>query len=272
MSKFSRSNVTLQTIQAFFLHDGFGWAAKIAFYGLFAIIPLTMIMTSIVGFFLGSSDELMAQVAHNILLLFPILHDDLVHNLSSLMEQKSSLGSIGVIFLIFVASILVVTISQAFDVIFQTKRKRHFLHSYLVGASLLFIFSIVFFLPAMVQILEGLLHRYGFIFPFGEIWNTKLFFGFSMFLGFVATVKFVPIEKVLLRHAAIGGIIFALGLLIAKHLFRWYMLVALTRYNIIYGSFTAMILLLLWIYYVAVVLILASESVAILKRRLEEKG
>ncbi|MBI4126723.1 MAG: YihY/virulence factor BrkB family protein, partial [Deltaproteobacteria bacterium] len=68
-------------------------------------------------------------------------------------------------------------------------------------------------------------------------------------------------------YAAIGGVIFAGGIALAKFLFRWYMVVAFTRYNIIYGSLTAVVLFVVWIYYVSVILLMATEAAAVLQGR-----
>jgi uncharacterized BrkB/YihY/UPF0761 family membrane protein len=111
----------------------------------------------------------------------------------------------------------------------------------------------------MVRVLEGLLNRYGFNFPLSEFLTTDVFFFIVAFLAFVVGTVVIPNQKVYARYTAIGGIVFAAGIGLAKVIFRWYMGMALTRYNIIYGSFTAIILFIVWAYYLAIVLLLAAE-------------
>jgi membrane protein len=67
---------------------------------------------------------------------------------------------------------------------------------------------------------------------------------------------------VYIRYAMVGGVIFSVGIGVAKFLFSWYLGFAMTRYNVIYGSLTAVILTVVWIYYMSVVLLFSAEIVS----------
>jgi len=249
-------------LKSFFNDDCFSLSANIAFCAVLAIVPLTMIMVSIAGYFLGSSMEIFQEIVNGIGNALPVGRDEFVANLKTVMDQRSSLGIVGIVFLVFIATILVGSIEHAFDTIFRTVKRRNFFHSRLVGIGLIFLISLLFFIPTMIRILEGLLNRYGFIFPFGGIFRTDIFFFLGAFLVFVMGSVVIPNEKVYARYAAIGGIVFSVGIGVAKLIFRWYMDVAITRYNLIYGSFSAAVLYIIWTYYLAVVLLLSAEVVA----------
>lgn len=249
-------------IKSFFEDDCFSLSANIAFCTLLAIVPLTMIMVSIAGYFLGSSGDVFQQIANNIIGVLPVGRDEFIANMRSLMEQKSSLGIVGVIFLVFIATILVGSIERAFDTIFRSVKRRNFFHSRLIGIGLIFWITLLFFIPTMIRVLEGLLYRYGFDFPLSEFLTTDVFSFFVAFLAFLIGTVVIPNQKVYVRYAAIGGIVFAAGVGVAKLIFRWYMGIAITRYNLIYGSFTAAILFIVWTYYLANVLLLSAEVVA----------
>ncbi len=249
-------------IKSFFDDDCFSMSANIAFCTLLAIVPLTMIMASIAGYFLGSSGDVFGQIANGIVGVLPVGREEFIANMRSLLEQRSSLGIVGVIFLVFIATILVGSIERAFDTIFRSVKRRNFFHSRLIGIALIFWITLLFFIPTMIRVLEGLLYRYGFDFPLSEFLTTDVFAFFVAFLAFVIGTVVIPNQKVYARYAAIGGIVFAAGIGVAKLIFRWYMGIAITRYNLIYGSFTAAILFIVWTYYLANVLLLAAEVVA----------
>ena len=246
-------------IRSFFEDDCFSMAANIAFCAILAIVPLTMIMVSIAGYFLGSSGDVFQGIVTGLVGVIPVGKEEFIANMRSLMEQRSSLGIVGVIFLVFIATILVGSIERAFDTIFRSVKRRNFFHSRLIGIALIFWITLLFFIPVMVRVLEGLLNRYGFNFPLSEFLTTDVFFFIVAFLAFVVGTVVIPNQKVYARYTAIGGIVFAAGIGLAKVIFRWYMGMALTRYNIIYGSFTAIILFIVWAYYLAIVLLLAAE-------------
>lgn len=254
-------------LKSFFRDDCLNLAANISFCALLAIIPIAMMMVSIAGYFLGGSQDALqriAEVAGNIL---PVGRETFIANLESILDQRGSLGVVGIGFLIFIATILVGSIEHALDIVFKTTRRRHFLHSRLLGVALIFWVTLLFSLPSMAQILEGLLARFGFNFPLSELMTAKVFFILVAFLAYVMTVVVVPNRRVHIRYALLGGVVFAVGIGVAKFLFRAYMLFALTRYNIIYGSLTAVVLLVVWIYYLAVVLLITAEFVAALEER-----
>lgn len=254
--------------KSFFKDDCLNLAANISFCALLAIIPIAMMIVSIAGYFLGGSEEAVQKITAIAANILPVGRELFVANLQSIMEQRSSLGIVGVVFLVFIATILVSSIEHSLDIVFKTVKKRNFLHSRLLGIALIFWFTLLFSLPTMAQILEGLLDRYGFDFPLSGFMAGKAFFFLVAFLAYVMTVIIIPNMKVYFRYAAVGGVIFAIGIGVAKFIFKWYMLFAIQRYNIIYGSLTAVVLLVVWIYYLAVVMLLTAEIVAVMQERM----
>lgn len=254
-------------IKSFFQDDCLNLAANVSFCALLAIIPVAMMIVSIAGHFLGGSEEAVRKIVEMSSNILPVGKDLFAANLQSIVDQRSSLGIIGVVFLVFIATILTGSIEHSLDTVFKAVKKRNFFHSRLLGVALIFWITLLFSLPTMAQILEGLLERYGFDFPLSEFMTGKAFFFVVAFLAYVMTVVVVPNHKVYFRYAAVGGIFFAMGLGAAKFIFRWYMFFAIQRYNIIYGSLTAVVLLIVWIYYLAVVMLLSAEIVAALQMK-----
>ncbi|MFA4875106.1 MAG: YihY/virulence factor BrkB family protein [bacterium] len=251
-----------RVIHSFFLDDCLNYAANISFCALLAIIPIAMIMVSIAGYFLGSSQGALDRIIQLATDVLPVGREAFVANLQSVLDQRASLGIAGIVFLLFIATILVAAIERALDAIFRTPSRRNFFHSRLVGIALIVGATVLFSLPAMAQILEGLLQRYGFGFPLSDFMSGKAYLFLVAFLTYVMTIVVIPNRRIYIRYAAIGGIIFSVGIVVAKLIFRAYMIFALQRYNIIYGSLTAVVLLVVWIYYLSVVVLLSAEFVA----------
>ena len=64
---------------------------------------------------------------------------------------------------------------------------------------------------------------------------------------------------------------FAPGIIIARWIFRTFMDLSMTRYNVIYGSLTAAIVLIMWIYYLALTALISSEVVSSIQKHRHEK-
>lgn len=251
--------------KSFFRDDCLNMAENLSFCALLAIIPIGMIMVSIAGYFLGGASEAVNGIINFVSDAMPIGRDQFVANLQAVMDQRSSLSIFGVLFLIFIAMILMASVERSFNVIFKSAGKRNFFHSRLLGIAVIFWVTLIFSLPTMSQILEGLFNRYGFDFPLSWLMSGKIYFLLVAFLAYVMTVVVIPNQKVYFRYAAVGAVFFALGINAARVIFQSYMIFAFNRYNIIYGSLTAVVTMIVWIYYLSVVTLLSAELVAVLQ-------
>lgn len=249
-------------VKNYFRHDCLYLATHISFCGLLSLIPMILIAVSITGFLLGSSNDIYQQLVSAIVDLLPQGKDFLMNNLRQVVGQRHSLGVLGAIMLIFIATILFGAMERSLDIIFESEKRRNFFHSRLVAIGMIMLISLFFFMPTIADLLTKGLVRFGFHFPLGDIVRGKTFLALFTFFAFVAIVVIIPHHKVRFRYAAFGGVFFAFGVWLARLWFRWYMMKAFSQYNVIYGSITALILLLLWFYYASNILLFSAEIVA----------
>lgn len=251
----------------FLRHDCFYLASHIAFCATLSLLPLILIVVAVVGSLLGSSQEVYQQLVKVITEILPQGKTFLTANLTQVINQSRSFGAAGVVILIFIATLLFAAIERAFDVIFESAKSRNFFHSRLLAILLMVLISLFFFLPTAADLMTRALARFGFLFPLGAVFRGPLFYFIFSFSAFVSVVMVIPNQRVRFLPALAGGTIFALGIFVAKQIFRWYMFRAFAQYNLIYGSLTALVLLLLWIYYVSNILLLSAEIAAYLQLR-----
>jgi len=263
--KMKSKKVFLHIFQAFFEHDCLNLAASLSFYAILSLIPLSIIMLSVAGFLFGSYEGLVEKLAQDFVHMVPLSYPDLLQNINTLLANKSSFGILGIFFLLFTATILFTNLEKVMNKIFQTTRSRNIFQSHMLGILIIFLISILFFAPSMLQLLAGLFGGYAVPFALRDFFNAKVFFILSTFIAYLLAVHIIPTRKVALRYSAFGALVFSFGLLGAKLFFRWYMYFALERYNFVYGSLSALVLSILWIYYLAVVTLFALEVTAVLQ-------
>ena len=88
---------------------------------------------------------------------------------------------------------------------------------------------------------------------------SSRFVAFLLMLAvFLLLYKFIPNVKTYWRYVWPGALLAAILFEIARSLFIFY-LEHLANYELIYGSITSIIALLVWIYYSALILILGAE-------------
>lgn len=249
-------------IKSFFKDDCLNFAANISFYALLALIPVGMLMVSIAGYFLGASNEAFQRIVDLATNVIPVGKEIFIANLQSIQDQRASLGIVGILFLFFISTLLVVSIERALDRVFDTPSRRNFFHSHLLGVAIIFWITLLFSLPTMANILEGLLYKYDFHFPLSDLMVGKVYFFLVSFLAYLMIIVVVPNRKIFIRYAVVGGVFFSVTLGVAKHIFSAYMVFAIHRYNIIYGSLTAVVLFVLWIYYLSLIMLFSAEIVS----------
>ncbi|MCB1215667.1 MAG: YihY/virulence factor BrkB family protein, partial [Deltaproteobacteria bacterium] len=66
--------------------------------------------------------------------------------------------------------------------------------------------------------------------------------------------------------------LFALGVFLAKIIFQAYLSHALDRYHWVYGSLAALIVAVLWVYYLSLIFVFCAHLVAILANPTPAKG
>lgn len=260
-------NIIRDLFKSYKEHDCLSLAANISFFAILSVIPLLMITMSVAGFVLGGTQGLFDQIVSTLTSVLPKGQDELAANLQAIISGRSQIGGIGILFLLFIASLLFSSVEHALDRIFQSVKKRNFFHSRLFSVLLMFGVISILFLPTMVGFFESALVRFNIPIPLGDVATNKMFFTAMMVASFVAAVIIIPNHDVKFKFAIAGGIFFAVGVGLAKFLFRFYIAHSFDRYNIIYGSLTVLVVTILWIYYLANVFLISSELVAVLQRR-----
>ena len=89
------------------------------------------------------------------------------------------------------------------------------------------------------------------------------FFSFCMIF---LVYKIIPNKKIRVKAAFQATLFTALLWESAKHFFGWYVL-RLKGFTVIYGSLSALVIFVLWIYYSAAILFLGGEVAALLEDR-----
>jgi membrane protein len=258
-----------------FVRDGcLNLSAALAFYTILSLIPLLFLLMSAVGYVMGSSDE-----AYRLTLSFferfaPQANPAIFDEVKALAQRASVLGWVGVLAMVWTASLIFSSLEYAMGVVFRVERQRNFLKSKLMALSMVPGSILIFLLSLsttpilrVMQILDV------------EFWGFSLgksgFFDFLvgylfpyliLTVGFTAIYKIIPPIKVAFHYALAGGASGALLFEVAKHFFGWY-IGRTTHYNFIYGSLEAFVILVVWVFYSSTILLFCAEVVSAYRRR-----
>jgi len=259
-------------LKAFLRHGCASLAASLAFFSLLSLFPLAFLLLYSISFL--ASQNLGEQFLLSFLKAFlPSLGDDLARELHRISALESVRWIVSLSCAWF-GALVFYELDYALNVVFESTWRRHPLISTaisvaLLGAtSLLLVVSyvaaqIILFLTAYVPNLWGLdlasLAAHDFMLTY-----TVPFL--LAFLTVSLLYRYVPRRPPEWREAMVGAMAFGILWVAAKLLFVTYSGYA-SVYIRLYGSLLEIVMLLLWVYYSAVLLLLCAAVTHSLQQR-----
>jgi membrane protein len=256
--------------------DTFQKGAALAYYAVFSIFPIIIIITSLLGFFFG--DEAVSGEIHHE--LKDILGDQTAMQLQEMIKNQyinhNSLLTtiIGFITLGLAASGMLSQIHNAFNKIWHIKEKpKNGLVKYAIKQlSSLMVLIMLFFIVLVSTSINSLLIQYSENF----ISNSTIISIYTYLASFVLMVIIIALmfkllgdAKVHWKPALIGGAFTALLFLIGKIGISMY--IGHSHVTTTFGAASAVVLLMLWVYYISQIIFLGASFVQIVSDRLHLK-
>jgi membrane protein len=237
-------------------------AASLTFTTVLAIVPLLAVVLALFTafpLFARFHQALEAFLSES--LLPPSVSNTVMGYLNQFAAQASGLTALGGAFLVVTSILLIMTIDEAFNEIWNVARQRP------LRQRLLVYWTIISLGPILVGAslwASSILARES----LGYIGSLPEWLGLLLSLvpfvvsvsGFTALFMLVPNCRVLWRDALMGGLGTALVLALMKGAFTWY-LTRFPSYTVIYGAFATLPIFLLWIY-VSWLVVLMGATVA----------
>jgi membrane protein len=241
-------------------------AAAISFYAILSVIPLFLVFMSISGYVLHSSKQALQAVIVLLWRTSPTSIADGFQVITKLMEQKTVFGIIGILGSTWAASRIFSAVEDAMNTVWRVEKRRSYWHSkfltlLLVPITVLVMLSSLAFtaLYALAKNIEipliGLKLSQAHWISQISVVLLPLVLGIGMFF---LTYKIIPNRKVSYRGALIGALC-ASGLWeVAKFLFDVY-IKHYGNFQKMYGSFATIVVMLIWVYYSAYILLIGAE-------------
>ncbi|HUH36337.1 MAG TPA: YihY family inner membrane protein [Spongiibacteraceae bacterium] len=245
-----------------FIEDGcIRSAAALTYMSLFAVVPLMTVgyaMATIVPAFAPVGEQIQNLIFENFI---PATGQEVQTYLQDFSNQARKLTGVGIAFLIVTSLLMLRNIEKTFNAIWHTRDNRGGLSSFLLYWAVLSLGPLLIGAGlAISTYLVSLTVMLGEVDVLGFrellLWLAP---GLLSAAAFMLLFAAVPNCRVPLRHAAIGGLVTALVFEIAKQAFA--ALVARSSYEVIYGTFAAIPLFLMWIYLSWIIVLAGAELV-----------
>lgn len=262
-------DITRATIRRFSDEEGMHLAAGIAYYALLSIFPLIILFISLFSYFMNAEEIIkwvILRFGSETSLTLGFLDDAIIGSAAN-RGASGILGILGTLFsstLIFAA--IMRSINRAWGLMGTGNRsiwrRKLWEIILLAGVSSLFILS---FTAANFLGVVGKESIPGTGLTFSTFEN--FIFAFVPFVAtsgvFLLLYKTIPTTKVYWRDIWCPSLLAAAAIMIANALLRWYMR-HITYYDTLYGPLAHVIVLLLWVYMCANILIIGAALCSVL--------
>ena len=245
--------------------DATHMAASVSYYAILSLFPLILGLSAIIGL-VAESPERQQEVVDFIVEFLPGSGDFVNDSLQGVVRFRAALGLISIFGLLWTASAVFGSITRAVNRAWDVKKDPPFYKNkprqlaMAVGVGILFILSVAvtsfFQWAASIEIGgQSISDLLGGAIVAGMLRLPAYFISFAIFL---AIYKYIPNTKTYWRYIWLGAAIAAVLFEFGKTLFLWY-LGNFAQYDQLYGSVASVIVLMVWFYFSAFILVLGAE-------------
>ncbi|MGE4500856.1 YihY family inner membrane protein [Hydrogenovibrio thermophilus] len=248
----------IQAAQNFIRKDGLDAVTVLAYASLVGLVPFLTIMLSVFSMsdsFQTFEDAVMDKVFHYLL---PASTPMVESYLLQFSQQASKLHGIGIFSMLVIALLLLWTIDQKINAMWDKHLQRswwvsllHYIGISVVGPVLLGGSLVLSSVLLAAPVLPGV--------PLETVFLNQLPILINV-IGFWFLYRFVPLHRVPWRYALVGAILATFELELLKYGFglyvKWF-----PTYNLIYGAFAVIPLFLLWLYLLWFILVFNASVV-----------
>lgn len=241
-------------------------ASSIAFYFLFSIFPLMFLLISLSGILINKFN-IQGSILEFVEERMPIIYDFMESNIVKIINNRTTIGIAGFIFLIIATTYVFDSIQFSLNRIYKTKTQRKFLEQKIFGFLIITLIIIILILSFLISTsFFYLANNIVGYFDFNESFYTPVFKIISILVGlslnfaiFSLIYFFGTNRKTHFKHHIYKGALFAAIVLeFSKHVFIFY-INRFGNFALTYGLIGSVIVFLLWVYISSLILIMGAE-------------
>lgn len=270
----NRLNIFKDAIETFNVTRAGQASASLAYYVILSLFPLLSVLVAAGGYFLDS-EEVYQKVTQLVRQNFPTTsYDWIVENLRQILEQRGTIGIIGLATLLWAASGGFISLAYNINLAWLEAPQRNFFQKRLIGLQMIAGLSGLFLLSLIMDSVVNILHILNL--PFTSFldaglwkWLSNFFSWLVIFVLFFVLYYWVPTVNVSGRAAFWGALAASAVWKIATALFALYVRSGFGRYELIYGSVGALIAFLFLIYILATVTLFGAHLTSAMDRKLK---
>lgn len=253
--------VLWQSVKSFVKNDNSSAAASLAYYSLFALIPLLLLLFFALSFFITSSKAIMQRITMLISQFIPYYSDTILNEVYTLARHKGMWKIISLVALLWMLMPLMSTLRTAFYNIFKVEERPSFLKTNILDLSVILLTLSLFVAVSFSNMAFK---------KFLVLGGSTLLYDIASYFLIAAVISvfylvFIPV-RVPFSYICAGSVLTTLMWGIIRPVFGLFLSYN-PQYGITFGSLKALFIVIIWIYYSFSVLLFGTELIANLRRK-----
>jgi membrane protein len=258
--------VLRQALNAFGRHNGFGIAASLSFYAMFAMIPMALLIFFLLSHFAVSSSYAIVKLTVLVSHLVPKYSHRIMIEVYNISKQKAIWGVFGMLALLWASTPLAGALRNAFFTIAGVSEQRTFLRRNVEDVfGVLGILSLFFLFSFSGLMLDKVVGGFDHLPWFAVSLNWLGSLIASAVLMTLLSRTFYP-GKVRWTHLFLGSFATAVVWSAMRPAFGLFMVIN-HSYGTVFGGMKNLFLSIGWLYFCFAVLLLGIEIIAALNKR-----
>ncbi len=250
-----------QSIKSFIKNNNSSVAASLAYYSLFALIPLLLLLFFTLSLFITSSRAVMHRITLIIGQFIPYYSDTILKEVYALARHKGVWGLLSMGALLWASMPLMGTLRTAFFDIFKVEERPPYLKTKLLDISV----TLLTLLILVVVSFSSVVFRKFLILQGNTILYTIASYCLTVIIMSVFYLVFTP-ARVSFCYIFVGSVLTTFLWGIIRPVFGLFLSYN-PQYGITFGSLKALFIIVIWIYYSFIVLLFGTEIIANLRRK-----
>jgi YihY family inner membrane protein len=260
----------LQTLKGFRANQGLLLAGAVAYYSLLSIVPMLILVVIVLSHIIDQG-ELLQALGHYLEWLIPGQSKAVVSELTHFLDHRDLLSWVLMGSMLFFSSLAFTVLENSMCVIFTHRiaiRRRHFLISAILPYCYILSLGLGILLVTLVSGSLQVMGQESIDF-LGRSWSLHGVSGVLLYLlglgGEILVISSIylvmPVGRLSISHALIGGVTAALLWEIARHILVWYFN-TLSQISVVYGSMTTAIVVMFSLEIAAALLLFGAQVIS----------
>jgi len=256
-----------RTVVSYGQDDGPALAAAIAYRALFSFFPLVLLLLALSSTLLVNSTE--EQVVTFVESFLPTAGNLVRNNVTTVSRTRGAVGTLAALGLLWSASSVFAAVDRAVNRAWGASGRRSFWRQQALALSIVVGIGLLFFVSTLTTTIYNVLRSITLPWLGIELFSNRLGRRLLPLVGpvlldyfvFLLLYRLLPIVRVRWQDVLPGALAAGSAWQIAKAGFNLYVR-SFARYNLVYGSVTALIVFLTFTYIAAVILVMGAEFAA----------